>query len=353
MLDKDAQIGAASDRGVTAPFMASFHGHDDVVKVLLKRGAHKDVVAENISCLLAAIYGQHPQMVRTLAANGVDVNRTLFSGEGLPLRAAVLRGTKKFEDTALAREKVVSVVDALLESKAQIEGCYSDQSRVLMDAAEHNLPEVVDLLLKKKAKIDAECSRHRTALMRAAQNNCLEVAQLLVAANADLEMTEKRGVLMVFGINAWEQYTDCSCALRDAAAAGHAEMVKMLLDAKASIDKKGEDDTTSLHCAAHGGHLNAVKVLLEEKADVHVVNANGITALGFAVKEAHAYVMPYLIFYGAKTDSAAVSLKAMGHNAEIVDEKMAPVYVEKINNMLGIIEASLRIKNTPPEQVQD
>ena len=51
--------------------------------------------------------------------------------------------------------------------------------------------------------------------------------------------------------------------------ADHAEVVKLLLEAKADIDAKADNGATALMMAASEGHIDIVKLLLEAKADVN------------------------------------------------------------------------------------
>eukprot|EP00933_Yihiella_yeosuensis_P060159 TRINITY_DN6223_c0_g1_i1.p1 TRINITY_DN6223_c0_g1~~TRINITY_DN6223_c0_g1_i1.p1 ORF type:complete len:210 (-),score=71.03 TRINITY_DN6223_c0_g1_i1:149-778(-) len=66
-----------------------------------------------------------------------------------------------------------------------------------------------------------------------------------------------------------------ACALLMASGNGHTEIVKLLLEAKASTETANESKSTALHWACLNGHLDVVKSLLEAKANADVKNDFG------------------------------------------------------------------------------
>jgi ankyrin repeat protein len=70
-----------------------------------------------------------------------------------------------------------------------------------------------------------------------------------------------------------------STALMFAAHDGHANIVRMLIDADANVNHINNTGTTALMLAAHAGHANIVRMLIEAKANVNRTNNSGSTAL--------------------------------------------------------------------------
>ena len=73
-------------------------------------------------------------------------------------------------------------------------------------------------------------------------------------------------------------------ALMWAAANGHGDCVRALLDWGAEVNKANSDGNTALHCASKRGELQCVRLLAEGGADQALRNAQGKTALEVARK---------------------------------------------------------------------
>jgi ankyrin repeat protein len=99
--------------------------------------------------------------------------------------------------------------------------------------------------------------------MLAALNGDMDMVQLLISKDAEVN---KKG---------W-------APLHYAAANGHDDIVKLLLDHSAYVDAGSPNGTTPLMMAARGGHISTVKLLLDNGADLNVKNQIGMNALDFA-----------------------------------------------------------------------
>lgn len=75
--------------------------------------------------------------------------------------------------------------------------------------------------------------------------------------------------------------------LHYAAASGHNDIVRLLLDRSAYIDAESPNKTTPMMMAARGGHIMTVKLLLDEGADATLRNDLGMNAIDFAAKYEH------------------------------------------------------------------
>ena len=68
-----------------------------------------------------------------------------------------------------------------------------------------------------------------------------------------------------------------------AAARGHLEVVRMLVEAGAKKDQQTKDDgSTALHFASARGHLHVVRFLVESGADDGITTCSGASALDLA-----------------------------------------------------------------------
>ncbi|MGF6656836.1 ankyrin repeat protein [Paraburkholderia youngii] len=119
------------------------------------------------------------------------------------------------------------------------------------------------LLANPKTDIEIQDKAGENALMMASLIGDLNLVNLLIAKDAEVN---KKG---------W-------APLHYAAANGHDDIVKVLLDHSAYVDTGSPNGTTPLMMAARGGHVSTVKLLLDNGADLSVKNQIGMTALDFA-----------------------------------------------------------------------
>jgi uncharacterized protein len=106
------------------------------------------------------------------------------------------------------------------------------------------------------------------AMMLAALNGDIDLVKLLIDKGAEVN---KKG---------W-------APLHYAATNGHDDIVQLLIDHSAYIDAASPNGTTPLMMAARGNHVTTMKVLLDAGADPRLKNQIGVTALDFA-KQYHA-----------------------------------------------------------------
>ena len=117
-----------------------------------------------------------------------------------------------------------------------------------MQAAGAGHADVVNALLQSSADVKAEGANGGTALMSAAQAGHADVVNALLEGGADVNAT-----MSIIGVT----------ALMLAAGAGHADVVNALLQSGADLNAKNVEGGTALMAAAVGGHADVVNALLE------------------------------------------------------------------------------------------
>ena len=85
-----------------------------------------------------------------------------------------------------------------------------------------------------------------------------------------------------------------------AAANGHVNVMRLLLDVGANMSYRDKEGWTALMHASHNSHFDAVKLLLERGADVNQESGNRLTALIEASKKGHGDIVRLLLKYGAE-----------------------------------------------------
>jgi ankyrin repeat protein len=139
--------------------------------------------------------------------------------------------------------------------------------RYLIEAAESGDVNTVKRLVNCSCD---SCTADRrglnTPLMLAAANGHVEVVRVLLDGGAD--------VRRVNYIN-WN-------ALHKAAAFEHLEVCRLLLDRGVKVNAEGWRKYTALHIAAYEGYLSVVQLLVERGADVRLKDEGGKTAADWA-----------------------------------------------------------------------
>ena len=128
-------------------------------------------------------------------------------------------------------------------------------------------------------------------LIIAARDGNLDFVKALLRYEAN---TEARGTIKDDG----EVKEDCT-ALWVAAAKGHFDVVRLLIEQNADVDGRTSTNSTPLRAAAFDGRLDIVRYLVENGADVNARNDFNSTPLMVTCYKGHPNVATYLVKHGA------------------------------------------------------
>ena len=148
----------------------------------------------------------------------------------------------------------------------------------LWDAA-HNgdVPRVENLLRRPQdPNLEFICG---TPLYCAAANGHVEAVRLLLEACAHKDWADVHGTTPIFL---------ASCE-------GHVEVVRVLLEARADNTHANRDGQTPIIAACRTGHLEVVRLLLEARADKDLVDSLGATPLSAASERGYTQVAQLLV----------------------------------------------------------
>jgi hypothetical protein len=170
-----------------------------------------------------------------------------------------------------------------------------DMFRWAYAAAGSGVLKLLRLLLERGVDLHMlQSGYERSLLVAAAESGQLDcVASLLSHAG-------ERAVELINH----QEPTRGTFALQTAAAAGHVEVVKALLDHGPGVDVSltRSHGNGALSDAASAGYLAVITLLLQHSADVNHANNNGKTALAYAAQSCDIDAMSLLIANGATVD---------------------------------------------------
>ena len=94
-----------------------------------------------------------------------------------------------------------------------------------------------------------------------------------------------------------------------AAAAGHLNLVKLLVKYKALVNSATKTNSTPLRAACFDGHFEIAKYLIQHGADIEIANRHGHTCLMIACYKGHYEISKYLVECGADVNRKSVKGK--------------------------------------------
>ena len=299
---------------------AAMQGNRDAVRSLLKQAADVNAAqGDGMTALHWAAMRDDADLVQTLLFAGANVRATTRIGAYTPLILAAKSGSG-------------SVIAPLLKSGSDANSATANGTTVLMLAAASGNADAVSLLVDRGANVNAtEPVRGLTPAMFAAASNRAAVLGLLAARGADLKATSKVTDLSALsrdpaalreitfgnptppgeppaggrngpapqaaggrggrgpqtaGVDRNYQLNELVAAqggltpLLLAAREGHAEAVRILLDAGADVNQTSAGDKTSpLLIATINGHFDLAMALLATGADPKAAAENNATPL--------------------------------------------------------------------------
>ncbi|KAH8679635.1 ankyrin repeat-containing domain protein [Tricladium varicosporioides] len=245
---------------------------EKVVQLLLDHGADPNLFKGDDGPLNEAAISNDLKVLRLLLSNGASiVQQTEQAGGSSPYHKAINYTRQEALDLLLQHEvKDKSARDNILK-------------RCLLYASSSGKREAILSLLSAGVDINTTQSDHfyegETPLLLAIKYEKLQVARLLVRKGARQDIMDNKGNL----------------ALPLAAKRGMNLLVRDLIRKGGDMDEKsGEDENTALHSAAAFGHKEVVRVLLEGGADREVENKFGEVAMDIAEEKGFKEVVELL-----------------------------------------------------------
>ncbi|NKB33892.1 MAG: hypothetical protein GKR91_12410 [Pseudomonadales bacterium] len=296
-----------------------------LLAVMLLVVSSNQVLAQNLSLIEAARY-QDAALVSQLLSDGADPNQQQTDGatalhwaahrEDLNLTqilieaGADVNAVNRLNATPLylaAKGGNNELIKRLLDAGANPNVALEMGETPIMTASRAGAAAGVQYLIEAGANVNTrETSREQTALMWAAAQGHEEVARALINAGAELEARSKVRPMLMFADatngGAFDQGVTENLggftALLFAARAGHVEVANLLVTSGADINGLAGNGTSPLIVATHSGHSALAQMLLVQGAEPDSTEA-GYNALHAAILRGDRDTVAALIANGA------------------------------------------------------
>lgn len=317
---KEVCVNAQDAEGVTPLQVAAANGYEEVAYLLLSSKAEIDLANSSgwTPLMLSARYG-HTAVVSLLIKNGARVNVCNKLGVQ-PLTAAARSG-----HLPTFRLLLEAGADPVIRHSAPVDGSSymygSGDMTPLMTAALYGHDPIVKLLIEWKVDVNqATPVTGLTPLMMAAWSGHKQTSQILLECGADPNMTNlgdktALDIATLRGKREVKAYLDDKTVARtteyvekseadiiEAVKKGNSKWLEQLLKEDPGLSNWCQDDdgATPLMYAAMLGHLDIVKLLINHGADLNKQETKrGWTALMQAVVYERTAVVHYLLDAGA------------------------------------------------------
>ena len=309
LVNKGANVATPNKLGWTALHGAANRGHTAIAELLLLKGAdpnpcaltrdfddqhHVDWVIlprlaqTDITPLHEAIQKGHNDIVMLLLENGANIEATLSESKITPLILATA-------------DRRTDIAKMLLRCGANVHAKTKEAITTLSIAVSDGLLEITELCLEYGASIDELKGENGDSLLTIAADRAqLEMVELLVQRNAEINKASKDG----------------STPLLRACECGAADIVRILVDHGAKVDVLSEElQVTPVHFAARHCGLNTVSFLRSHGGDLHARSKNGWTPLHYASQTGNLDTVKYLIDNGSDIYAKTISGRHPTHQA--------------------------------------
>lgn len=235
LLNAGVDVNVMARDGTRPITTASYHGHLDIVKLLIKHGADlkfTDSSASDVSNpLIVAASNNQARVIKLLLANGAIIDLPSNSGDS----ALILASLNGHYESA----------EILLKNGANIEHKNHQGNTALLAAAYKGQCNVVDLLIRRGADVHRRNHDSSFALLSAASNGYTRCAKLLAQAGVDVSAMDRLN----------------NTAISMAARSNFIDVVRILIEYGANLEQTDDLKMTALHHALSHNHLKTVKIL--------------------------------------------------------------------------------------------
>mmetsp|Transcript_25878 Transcript_25878/g.26092 ORF Transcript_25878/g.26092 Transcript_25878/m.26092 type:complete len:572 (-) Transcript_25878:131-1846(-) len=213
---------------------SSYHGHVEVVKLLIKYGADlkkNDNVAGVSNAMIVAASNNQVAIIKLLLKHGMPIDMTSESGD----TALILASLNGHYEAA----------ELLIKKGSNIEHKNHQGNTAILAAAFKGKCKVVDLLLRKGADGSIRNYDTQFPMVSAATNGYSQCIRSLAKFGADVSATDRLN----------------NSALTMASRSNHVDAVRVLIEYGVNLEQADDLRMTAIHHALSHNHLKTVKIL--------------------------------------------------------------------------------------------
>lgn len=333
-----ASVNGYDNAGYTPLHYAAQYGHLSTVKLLLGNGASAKLTSDDgteTTALHIAVRVSNLYISELLIGRGADARARDSAG----YNAVAIAAEGGFEDliwffmfheedAQMVQESVrggdmplhlaaryghTSACRCLLQLQADIKAVNANHETPLHLAVRGGFSGTVEFLLKNDKVTQA--LTEKTQQVRDDEDNGEAVALYETPSRDESQRSSASPLQIVAELGytdiirlllTYENYAifdDIDQSLRLAAADGHAECVKVLVDKTRAIDPVDAEGNTALHLAGSHGHAEVVSILLDSaKISKDLPNEGRMTAIHLAAREGQAQAVMAMLEHGCAAE---------------------------------------------------
>ncbi|GJQ87249.1 hypothetical protein Trydic_g20277 [Trypoxylus dichotomus] len=242
--------------------------YDELVEILLQKGANVNLAANNDTPLCTAIRQQNITVVKILLTYNANANLESIYGY-TPLQIAVERNDNE-------------IVQSVLQFGANVDVVNNFDAPFCIAVRKQNI-DIAKILLEHNCDVNLATEDGATALQIAVKRRYKEIVQFLLQAGANTHVTNLFPTPLCTAIRL--QYID---------------IIEMLLKYGCDINNINIYGHSPFLITVAHGYTSIAKLLLINGADVNLEEESGLTPLYIAARTKNRSMLNLLFRYGAK-----------------------------------------------------